>query len=138
MPEVYRAPSALLTDPTRPQVIVVDDEPAIVDLVCDALEDAALVAESCPHGRQAHACIRGKQPQVIILDIQMPGIDSIQLFHLLRADPSTRAIPVIFFTANAHVLRERLPDYQALGAELLPKPFHVDKLVDAVTRALAA
>ena len=94
------------------------------------------MAESCPHGRKAHACIRNKQPQVVILDIQMPGVDGIQLFHLLRADPSTQAIPVIFFTANVHVLRERLPDYQALGAELLPKPFHVDKLVDSVTPAL--
>ena len=138
VPEGYRAPSTLPTDPTHPQVVVVDDEPAIVDLVCDVLEDAELVADSCPHGRKAHACIRNKQPQVIILDIQMPGVDGIQLFHLLRADPSTQAIPVIFFTANAHVLRERLPDYQALGAELLPKPFHMDKLLDAVTRALAA
>ncbi len=136
MPEVYPSPSVLLTDPTRPQVVVVDDEPAIVDLVCDALEDAELVAGSCPYGRKAHACIRNKQPQVVILDIQMPGVDGIQLFHLLRAAPNTQAIPVIFFTANAHVLRERLPDYQALGAELLPKPFHMDKLLDAVTQAL--
>ena len=138
MPEIYPAPSSLSTHPATPHVVVVDDEPAIVEMVCDALEDANVAADSCPHGTRAYACIRKKQPQVVILDIQMPGVDGIQLFHQLRADPSTRAIPVIFFTANAHKLRERLPDYQALGAELLPKPFHIDKLLDAVTHALAA
>ena len=118
-------------------VVVVDDEPAIVEVVCDALEDEGIRATSCAHGKRAHSCIRDKAPKVVILDIQMPGIDGIDLFQSLRADPATSAIPVIFFTANAHKLRERLPDYQALGASLLPKPFDVDRLVEAVTQALA-
>lgn len=122
----------------EPTVVVIDDEPAIVDVVCDALADADLKTVGCIHGREAYSCVREVRPAVVILDVQMPGVDGVEVFQSLRADPETRTIPVIFFTANAHVLRERLPDYQALGAELLPKPFHVDKLVDAVTRALAA
>jgi putative two-component system response regulator len=68
----------------------------------------------------------------------MPGLDGVEVFRQLRADPATRAIPVIFFTANAPKLQQRLPDYQTLGVELLPKPFDVDTLLGAVTRALAA
>ncbi len=50
----------------------------------------------------------------------------------MRADPATVAIPVIFFTANAHVLERRLPTFRGMGASLLPKPFDVDKLIALV------
>ncbi len=120
-----------------PQVVVVDDEPQIVQVVCDLFADEGIAAESCPHGRQALPCIRGKQPQVVILDVQMPDVDGVTLFLQLRADPATRSVPVIFLTANAHVLKQRLPDYHALGAELLPKPFDLDVLVGVVEHVLA-
>ncbi len=119
-------------------VVVVDDDRAIVEVVCDVLEDEGIPATGCPHGRGAHTCIRKKQPKVVILDVQMPDIDGIELFRQLRADPTTRTLLVIFFTANAQKLQERLPNYEAQGATLLPKPFEMDKLIDAVTQALAA
>ena len=68
----------------------------------------------------------------------MPGLDGIELFLRLRADPATAALPVIFFTANAHILRQRLPDYQHMGAALLPKPFSLEHLRAVVARMLAA
>ncbi len=138
MPQAYCSPSTLPDNTGKPKIVVVDDEPAIVEVVCAALDDVDVAADSCPHGTRAHACIRDKQPKAVILDIQMPGVDGIQLFRQIRADPNTSAIPVIFFTANAHVLRERLPNYRAMGAELLPKPFDVDRLLDLVERTLAA
>ncbi len=121
----------------KPLVVVVDDEPAIVEVVCDALSDADLEAISCVHGPEANACIREAQPQVVILDVQMPGVDGVEVFQNMRNDPDTRSIPVIFFTANADKLRQRLPDYRAMGAALLPKPFNVDKLLDLVQKSLA-
>jgi len=122
----------------KPVVVVVDDEPAIVEVVCDALEDADFNTIGCARGQEAHACIRANQPGVVILDVQMPGVDGIEVFEHLRADPLTRSIPVIFFTANVEKLRQRLPDYGSLGATLLPKPFNVAKLLDLVERAVAA
>ncbi len=80
-------------------VVVVDDEPAIVSAVCDALELIDLVAVGCQHGRNAQQCIRAKQPKVTILDVQMLEVDGIELFQSMRADPATTAIPVIFLTA---------------------------------------
>ncbi len=121
----------------KPLVVVVDDEPAIVEVVCDALSDADLEAIPCVHGPEAHACIRKIQPRVVILDVQMPGVDGVEVFQHMRNDPDTRSIPVIFFTANADKLRQRLPDYRAMGAALLPKPFNVDKLLDLVQKSLA-
>jgi CheY-like chemotaxis protein len=122
----------------KPQVVVVDDEPEIVQVVCDVLEDEGIQATSCPHGRQALTCIRRKQPRVLLLDIQMPDVDGITLFRELREDPATSTLPVIFVTANEHLLNTHLPDYCALGAEVLPKPFDLDVLVHVVGRVLAA
>src|SRR5688572_23570342 len=67
--------------PTHPAVIVVDDDVAIVEVVRDALFDEGIACESCPYGHRAHACIRAKQPQVVLLDIQMPEVNGIQLFQ---------------------------------------------------------
>ena len=120
----------------KPNVVVVDDEPAIVEAVVEALEDAGIAAEGCQHGAQAQWCIRRTQPDAVILDVQMPVVDGVELFQYLRADPKTSAIPVIFFTANADKLRQRLPNFRAQGAELLPKPFHIDQLVTMVENTL--
>jgi CheY-like chemotaxis protein len=121
----------------NPSVIVVDDEPAVVELVCDILNDKAIAAKSCPHGHAAHPCIRWKQPKVIILDIQMPQVDGIQLFTTLRADPATATIPVIFFTANAQRLLDWYPNFKDLDATLVSKPFDITHFIETVAQALA-
>ncbi len=120
-----------------PQVIIVDDEPHVVQLVLDLLQDEGIVADSCPYGHRAHTCIRTKQPRLAILDIQMPDVDGIELFRRLRADPEIGSLPVIFLTANAHLLSKRLPDYATQNAVLLAKPFGVEGLLDLVSRMLS-
>ena len=121
----------------KPTVVVVDDEAAIVEVVCDALEDVDVATVGCVHGTEAHACIRRAQPGLVILDVQMPGVDGVEVFRSMRADPEMQAIPVIFFTANTQKLKQRLPEYESMGATLLPKPFNVMRLLDMVKVALA-
>jgi CheY-like chemotaxis protein len=113
-------------------VVVVDDEPSIVEVVCDALEELDATTIGCSQGTAANALIREARPQLVILDVQMPGVDGVEVFRLMRSEPATSAVPVIFFTANADKLLKRLPDYQASGAALLPKPFNVGRLLDLV------
>jgi CheY-like chemotaxis protein len=120
-----------------PKVVVVDDEPAIVDVVCDVLYDADVQGVPCISGHEANSCILDTRPRAVILDIQMPVVDGIEVFKRMRADPRTRDIPVIFFTANADKLKQRLPNFQEMGAQLLPKPFQIDKLLDLVNRAIS-
>ncbi len=119
-------------------VVVVDDEPAIVEVVCEALEDEGITTTRCLSGHDAYPCIRRERPSLVILDVQMPGIDGITVFEQMRSEPTTRGIPVIFFTANAHKLTQRLPAYLHMGASLLPKPFDLDRLLDLVERSLPA
>jgi CheY-like chemotaxis protein len=120
----------------KPTVVVVDDEPAIVEVVCDVLDEVDVAPVACLSGASAIPCIIKTRPQAVILDVQMPEVDGIEVFQRMRENPATSSIPVIFFTANADKLKQRLPDYGERGAELLPKPFHVDKLLDMVQKIL--
>ena len=122
----------------RTAVVVIDDEPAIVDVVCDVLQDEGFATVGCQHGREAFSCILQSRPDLVILDIQMPDVDGIQVFHQMRTEPKTAHTPVIFFTANSHLVEQRLPNYHELGAELLPKPFNVDNLLDLVSKSLSS
>jgi CheY-like chemotaxis protein len=124
--------------PAKPTVVVVDDEPPIVEMVCDLLEDADVEAVPCGYGHGALPCIRTVRPNLVILDVQMPGIDGIDIFQQMRADPETKDTPVIFLTANAHKVYERLPEYHTMNAQLLSKPFTINSLLDLVETTLAA
>jgi DNA-binding response OmpR family regulator len=118
-------------------VVVVDDERPIVDVVCDTLAEAGISAVGCTHAAEAFWCIGQYQPQLLILDVQMPGVNGIELLQQLRANPETAMLPVLFLTANSHLIRKQLPHYQALGATLLPKPFEIDHFLTLVTEVLS-
>ena len=94
-----------MNETPRTAVVVVDDEPPIVDVVCDVLHDEGFTTVSCQHGREAYSCILQSRPELVILDIQMPEVDGIQVFRQVRAEPRTQHIPVMFFTATSHILQ---------------------------------
>ena len=126
-----------MKESTSPAVLVVDDERPLVEMVCDALEDAGITALPCTRSQEAFAMVQQHGPAVVILDVQMPEVDGLKVFRRMRADPASRMTPVIFVTANADKLRRWIPDYQGLSAELLPKPFELDRLLDLVRQFLA-
>ncbi len=132
-------PALSLTQPNlaQPHVVVVDDEPEIVSFILEVLQDEEIPAASCGFGATALSCVRTRLPKVILLDIQMPGLDGIEIFKRLKSDPRTTGMFVIFVTANADRLTTWFPNYAEQGAALLRKPFDVDDLVDLVKQGLA-
>ena len=125
-------PASATTGSLPMRVAVVEDDVALRGLVATVLDEANFHVEVCPLGWQAHLCIRKYLPKVVILDVQMPTVDGIELFYLLRADSMTASIPVIFLTANPGKVHHELPNYQDMGAVLLPKPFNLQELLDLV------
>lgn len=83
----------------RPRLLVVDDQPANVQVLhrLFAADHQVLMATS---GEQALRVCAEQQPDLVLLDVVMPGMDGFQACALLRADPVTRAIPVIFVTGE--------------------------------------
>ncbi len=105
-----------------PTVVVVDDDPDIVEFLCDYLQGMGFDVVSCGVGSRAAACIARHAPSLVILDVDLGDITGVDVFHAMRADSAPRQVPVIFFTGNADKLRQQLPQYQTLGAALVLKP----------------
>ena len=105
-----------------PTIVVVDDDPDIVEFLCDYLPGMNCGVVSCCPGPQAAACIAKHVPSLVILDVEMGDTTGIDLFLAMRADATTRQVPVIFFTANPDKLRHALPHYHTLDAALVVKP----------------
>jgi CheY-like chemotaxis protein len=109
---------------------VVDDDPGIVALLDAALGaggDRVLAAEGAQALRLAHE----ERPEVILLDLQMPGMGGEEVCRRLRAEPATAAIPIVLMSGD-----DRLGSAaRALGVEgRLPKPFKLSDLFVAVAR----
>lgn len=82
----------------RQSVMIVDDTPANIEILSESLGDEYEMFFATS-GADALELIRADKPDLILLDIMMPGMDGYQLCSILKADPSTRDIPIIFVTA---------------------------------------
>ncbi|MEA3642050.1 MAG: two-component system response regulator [Lamprobacter sp.] len=81
-------------------ILVVDDEPANIDLLVECLKDAYNVKAATRGERALRIARSGEPPDMILLDIMMPGMDGFEVCRQLKADLSTRHIPIIFITAK--------------------------------------
>jgi CheY-like chemotaxis protein len=121
---------------SRRTVLLIDDEPDIREIVELALGSVAgwevLTASSGADGVELASA---QQPDVILLDVMMPGLDGPATLDVLRSRAETRAIPVLFMTAKAQA--GELTRYASLGvAGVIPKPFDPMTLSDRVAAAL--
>ncbi|MDH5204335.1 MAG: response regulator [Hylemonella sp.] len=105
------------------RILYVEDEPDIQAVAKLALEMLGGYAVTmCGNGEEALAQVEQFEPQLILLDVMMPGMDGPTTLKRLRENPDTARIPVIFLTAK--VQPQEVAQYQALGAlDVLAKPF---------------
>jgi CheY-like chemotaxis protein len=108
---------------TALRVLHVDDEPDIREVVEVSLGlDPDVVTRSCGSGPEALAVAAEWPPDIILLDVMMPGMDGPATFARLRDNAQTANIPVVFVTARA--LTRELDLLRSLGAVgIVPKPF---------------
>jgi CheY-like chemotaxis protein len=117
-------------------VLVVDDDPVSRRLIRDILESAEFVVQEAADGTEGLAQAERLQPDVILLDILMPGLDGYETCARLRTHPATRAIPVVFVTSSPDsTVNRRAYTLGVLGC--IPKPFRREALVAMVQTALA-
>ncbi len=107
------------------KVLVVDDELEIRDLLSTFLTEEGYEVIVASNGEEAIELAKRENPQVILLDIMMPGIDGIETCKRLKAEEKTRFIPVIMAT----VLWDTYAEAIDVGAEdFVTKPFHLAEL----------
>jgi two-component system alkaline phosphatase synthesis response regulator PhoP len=83
----------------QPLVLLVDDEPEILDLYSFSLKEAGFDIITAPNGQEALRIAREKQPQLVLMDVKMPVMDGVEACMKLKEDPATKAIKVVFLTA---------------------------------------
>lgn len=105
------------------RIFYLDDEPDIREIVAASLAlDPEVEAETFATGNGLLARLESSRPDLLVLDIMMPGLDGPSVLGRLRDNPATAAIPIIF--ATARVRQDDQLQYRQLGAiGILPKPF---------------
>jgi DNA-binding NtrC family response regulator len=104
------------------RVLLVDDEPANLDVLCQLLEADGYRVLLAPNGEVALKTAVRARPDLVLLDVMMPGLDGYEVCHRLKADEATCAIPVIFITARD--LHEDVVRGFDIGAvDYITKPF---------------
>ena len=116
---------------TRPLVLVVDDDRDIRDLVALRLERASYRVATAADGLEAFARAVELRPDLLVLDVSMPGQDGFETSRRLRADPRTSHIPVVFLTARTRE-EDVATGYERGGDGYVTKPFEPDELLARV------
>jgi CheY-like chemotaxis protein len=115
-------------------VLICDDEPSLRELIRVSLDDGYEFEEAVD-GPSCLASARETQPDVIVLDIMLPGHNGIEVLRGLREDPDLAETPVVVLTAQPASREEALRE----GATLvMDKPFDPDDIKDAVEEVLSA
>lgn len=117
------------------RILVVDDEQAIVDMICNALEMAGFDCESANNTQAAYAAIVDNKPDALLLDWMMPGGSGLELARRLRRDVATRDLPLIMLTAKADE-DNRVQGLEAGADDYIAKPFSPRELVARVQALL--
>lgn len=116
------------------KIVAVDDDPAIVELVKINLEMQGHEVFTAPEGVQGFALVQQENPQLVILDVMMPGVDGYTVCQRIRKNPGTEKTPVLMLTALG-VLDDKVKGFDVGADDYLVKPFEIPELLVRV-RAL--
>jgi len=115
------------------KVLAIDDEPEMLNLVKYTLEQGGFEVHTCDSGRHAWEEIIKVKPDVLVLDVMLPGIDGYSLQIKISQDPATKDLPIVVLTAlePSKTLFQKFP--HVVG--FMTKPFKPEELLKTVSSA---
>lgn len=114
----------------RPTVLVVDDLPQNVRLLDAVLSPRGYDVVGAGSGEAALEAVRERLPDIVLLDVLMPGLDGFEVCRRLRADERTTFLPIVMITASGD--QEKVRGLEAGADDFLPKPFEQSELLARV------
>jgi CheY-like chemotaxis protein len=109
------------------RILIVDDEPSIRDMLSGFLRDEDYQVATASSGQQALEIVSAAIPDLVLLDVMMPGLDGRAVSQRLRQNPDTRKMPVILMSAASQI------DPHEYGADVfLSKPFDLFRLLEVI------
>jgi DNA-binding response OmpR family regulator len=122
--------------PREPVVLIADDDPHCIEILYSALSSEPIEITVANDGEGTLRAVRSGQPDLILLDVRMEGIDGFEICRLLKAEQATREIPIIFMTSLTE-LSFRVQAFRLGGVDYIAKPFEPAELVARVRTQLA-
>jgi DNA-binding response OmpR family regulator len=120
----------------KPKILVVEDEPDILELIRFNLEKAGFCVISAIDGSDGFRKAREQQPELVVLDLMLPGVDGFEVCKLLRANSSTAGILILMLTAKAAEI-DRVLGLELGADDYLTKPFSPRELVLRIRNLLS-
>ncbi len=108
-------------------VLIVDDEPVVRAVVRDVLSEEGYAVVEAPDGRTMLEILARESPDLVLMDVMMPGVDGREAYRILRSREDLPDVPVVMMSAAAK--EDRL---DPTIAAFLPKPFDLDRLMETV------
>ena len=118
------------------KILIVDDEANMLRMLGMTLEAAGYMVAVAQEAEKARAKIGEEKPDLLVLDIMMPGISGVELLKELRADPETETLPVILLSALSTV-EDKISGLKAGADEYLTKPIDPREFIVRVASLLA-
>lgn len=117
-------------------IVCIEDDPEVIELLRLIVARHGFEFVEARGGTKGIELVKQHLPDLVLLDLMMPGLDGWEVFDLLKGDPQTNDIPIIVVTARAH-FDERVAEMRAANdGNLLTKPFIPQQLIDAINRVL--
>jgi signal transduction histidine kinase len=116
-------------------ILIVDDNPANLELLANYLITHDFEIMMASNGEKALQRVQYKRPDIILLDVMMPGMDGFEICRRLKADEATKDIPVIFMTALAEV-KNKVRGFEVGGVDYIVKPFQYEEILVRITTHL--
>ena len=117
-------------------ILCIEDETEMIDLLRLMLEHEGYRFVGAHGGEAGLERIREEPPDLVLLDLMMPGVDGWEVYRQLQADPALSQIPVIVVTAKAQQIDVVLGLHIARVADYIVKPFSFQQLLESIRRVL--
>ena len=123
-----------MNNTTVKRIICIEDEPEMIDLIQLILNRRGFKVTGAAGGKEGLQMVRDTHPDLVLLDLMMPDMDGWEVYQQMKADETTRGIPVIVVTAKAQNIDKVLGLHIAKVDDYIAKPFSPQELIDSVER----
>ncbi|MCK6626338.1 MAG: response regulator [Anaerolineae bacterium] len=121
----------------KKHILCIEDEPEMIELMRLVLEREGFEVTGAVGGEQGLTAMRQTKPDLILLDLMMPGIDGWEVYRQMRADKELMDIPVVIVTAKAQSIDKVLGLQVAKVADYITKPFGPKDLINSIAKVFA-
>ena len=119
------------------KILIIDDNKDLLTFIGKILEGEKYVVFSTSQGKGAVDLARGVKPDLILLDILLPDMDGGEIERVLKIDPATRDIPIVYMTALVSREDEEITRTSKNKRRLLAKPVTKERLIETIKEVLA-